>query len=427
MNKTKIEDLKTESKIFDCISSEFVVNALFKFTCETFICFVMEYMNGGDFGHLLKSEQYLEENIAKFYISELILAVEYLHSIGIVHKDLKPENMLIDSIGHLKLTDFGLSDITLQTYTSNQKEIYSFLEKKHYALNKILKTTDKQMNLFSYKFEGENKSENTSPYKPAKKSINYSQKFRRFVGTPDYIAPEIILGNDVRGKAVDWWGVGVILFEFLTGVPPFNDDSPDKIFENVINLKIPWNDIDIGYEETQMTPEAVDLIKKLLVLDPEQRLGRNSSNEIKNHKFFEGFADFFIKKYKIWDNFLGIDWNNLRKMKAPIVPKKFDKEILLNELNQSTISGEKNLNNPFMNVQCDNQDKIKAETYIKGIETFSQVRFDLLYRENEKMMIETRYLFRNFSILFICFCIVWIWEIVKKNFKINKFFQFFKN
>ena len=294
MNKNKIEDLKTESKIFDCISSEFVVNAFFKFTCETFICFVMEYLNGGDFGHLLKSEQYLEENVAKFYISELILAVEYLHSIGIVHKDLKPENMLIDSTGHLKLTDFGLSDITLETYTSNQKEIYSFLEKKHYALNKILNTNDKQMNLFSYKFEDENKSENTSPYKPAKKSIKTSQKFRRFVGTPDYIAPEIILGTDVRGKAVDWWGVGVILFEFLTGVPPFNDDSPDKIFDNVINLKIPWGDIDIGYEETQMSPETVDLIKKLLVLDPEKRLGKNSANEIKNHKFFEGCFEFFI-------------------------------------------------------------------------------------------------------------------------------------
>ena len=87
-------------------------------------------------------------------------------------------------------------------------------------------------------------------------------------------------------------------------------------------------------------------------------------------------------------------------MKAPIVPKKFDKESVLNELSLSTLSGEKNQNNPFKNIQCDNQDKIKAETYIKGIETFSQVRFDLLYRENEKMMMETRYflLFLNFFV-----------------------------
>jgi len=287
MNKTKMEDLKTESKIFDYLSSEFVVKAFFKFTYETFICFVMEYMNGGDFGHLLKSEQYFEGKIAQFYISELILAVEYLHSIGIVHKDLKPENMLIDSTGHLKLTDFGLSDITIETYKSNQKEIYSFLEKKHHALNKILQITGNLSN-FSYKFDENEPKPTPSPYKCSKKSLRTTHKFRRFVGTPDYIAPEIILGTDARGKGVDWWGIGVILFEFLTGVPPFNDDTPDKIFENIINLKIPWDDIEIGYEGNEMSPEAADLIKKLLVLDPEQRLGKNSVNEIKTHNFFEG-------------------------------------------------------------------------------------------------------------------------------------------
>lgn len=299
MNKNKIEDLKTESKIFDCISSDFVVNAFFKFTYETFICFVMEYMNGGDFGHLLKSEQYFDEKTAKFYISELILAVEYLHGIGIVHKDLKPENMLIDSSGHLKLTDFGLSDITLGTYKSNQQEIFSFLEKKHYALNKILQISDKSINFFSYKFDGgeEKKMKNEpkycpSPYKSKKQSIRLTNKFRRFVGTPDYIAPELIIGNAIKEKAVDWWGIGVILFEFLTGVPPFNDETPDKIFENIINLKIPWEDIDIGYQPNQMSPEACDLIKQLLTLDPEQRLGKNSVNEIKSHIFFEGLLNY---------------------------------------------------------------------------------------------------------------------------------------
>ena len=289
MNKTKMEDLKTESKIFDYISSEFVVKAFFKFTYETFICFVMEYMNGGDFGHLLKSEQYFNEKTAQFYISELILAVEYLHSIGIVHKDLKPENMLIDSNGHLKLTDFGLSDITIDTYKSKQKEIFSFLEKKHHALNKILQITGNLVSTTAYKFDDEKeRSTCMSPLKSAKKSMRNTNKFRRFVGTPDYIAPEVISGSAVKGKGVDWWGIGVILFEFLTGVPPFNDDTPDKIFENILNLKIPWDDIEIGYEDNNMSPEAADLIKKLLVLDPDQRLGKNSVSEIKNHDFFQG-------------------------------------------------------------------------------------------------------------------------------------------
>lgn len=292
MNKNKLEDLKTESKIFDCISSEFVVNAYFKFTYESFICFVMEYLNGGDFGHLLKSEQYFDECVAKFYISELILAVEYLHSLGIVHKDLKPENMLLDSKGHLKLTDFGLSDITMETYKLKQKEINSVLEKKYIALNKIINNNENKLNFFSYKYEEceKNNPKNCfSPGKSFKKSLRISSKFRRFVGTPDYIAPEMILGTDVRGKTVDLWGIGVILFEFLTGVPPFNDDTPDKIFENIINLKIPWGEIEIGYQESQISPEAKDLIDRLLVFDPEQRLGKNSMSEIKSHSFFKGF------------------------------------------------------------------------------------------------------------------------------------------
>lgn len=292
MSKNKLEDLKTESKIFDCISSEFVVNAFFKFTYETFICFVMEYMNGGDFGHLLKSEQYFEESVAKFYIAELILAVEYLHSIGIVHKDLKPDNMLLDHNGHLKLTDFGLSDMTMETYKFREKEIYSVLEKKHKSLNKILQINNQASvgNFFSYKMEENGKEdlpEESSSKKLIKRSLGSSSR-RRFVGTPDYIAPEIIISADKRGKTVDLWGIGVILFEFLTGIPPFNDDTPDKIFENIVNLKIPWEDIEIGTEENQVSPKAFDLISKLLVLDPEKRLGKKSINEIKSHPFFSG-------------------------------------------------------------------------------------------------------------------------------------------
>lgn len=102
------------------------------------------------------------------------------------------------------------------------------------------------------------------------------------------MAPEIVNETDIKCKNVDWWSVGVILFEFLTGFPPFNDETTDKIFDNINNLRIPWNDIQIGYNEGQMSPEAEDLIKKLLILDPEKRLGRHSINDIKNHPFFRG-------------------------------------------------------------------------------------------------------------------------------------------
>ena len=111
MNKNKLKSLVAESKVYEVLKSDFVVKALFKFTHETFLCFVMEYMIGGDFGQILEALGALDESVAKFYIAELILAVEHLHTLGIVHRDLKPDNILLDSNGHIKLTDFGLSEV----------------------------------------------------------------------------------------------------------------------------------------------------------------------------------------------------------------------------------------------------------------------------------------------------------------------------
>jgi len=124
----------------------------------------------------------------------------------------------------------------------------------------------------------------------------------RIIGTPDYIAPEIINGDNCNNKAVDLWSLGVILYEFLVGVPPFNDDSIDKIFANIIQGKMEWPSI--GYEEDCISPEAADLIKKLMNPHPKQRI---SIREIKEHKFFKDF-----------------EWKKLKDMAAPLVPQKKD-------------------------------------------------------------------------------------------------------
>lgn len=115
MNKNKLLSIKNESKIFDMVTSDFLIKAIFKFRHDAFYCFVMEYMYGGDFNAILREVQCLDNSTACFYIAELILAVEHLHSLGIVHRDLKPDNMLLDQKGHMKLTDFGLSEIGLAT------------------------------------------------------------------------------------------------------------------------------------------------------------------------------------------------------------------------------------------------------------------------------------------------------------------------
>lgn len=112
-----------------------------------------------------------------------------------------------------------------------------------------------------------------------------NSKANRIIGTPDYIAPEIIIGKGYNNSAIDFWSMGVMLFEFLTGIPPFNDNTTDLIFDNILNLRIPWDQLEIGGEGGGMSVEAADLIKKLLEPDPLKRL---KIEEIKKHEFFKG-------------------------------------------------------------------------------------------------------------------------------------------
>jgi len=123
---------------------------------------------------------------------------------------------------------------------------------------------------------------------------NLSRK-HRVVGTPDYIAPEILKGSDnwMNSPSVDWWALGVMIFEFIVGMPPFNDSDWKEIFENILKLAIPWDQLNIGQGDDCMSEEAADLIKKMLVLDPEERITKNGSADLKKHKFFEGFFLWF--------------------------------------------------------------------------------------------------------------------------------------
>ena len=291
MNKNKLVSLQTESKIFDLVTSEYVVKALFKFKHDVFFCFVMEYMHGGDFNRLLQNYGRLDEKIARFYIAELVMAIEHLHSVGVVHRDLKPDNILLDSKGHIKLTDFGLSDIAIATYAINKKaptlrredKFRKFIAKFNINDNFVSgQTTYTVMGTQLSLFQKKNSIEDPliSPSEIAgKKSIKKALKNQhRIVGTPDYIAPEILNGvvGSLNNPSVDVWSLGVILFEFLIGVPP---------------LRVPWDEIAVQEDEMtegsedKISMAAMDLMRKLLVLDPKDRLDVKG---IKKHRFFEG-------------------------------------------------------------------------------------------------------------------------------------------
>ncbi|XP_077224129.1 protein kinase superfamily protein [Tasmannia lanceolata] len=271
IRKNDIERILAERNILITVRNPFVVRFFYSFTCRDNLYLVMEYLNGGDLYSLLRKVSCLEEDVARIYIAELVLALEYLHSLGIVHRDLKPDNILVAHDGHIKLTDFGLSKIGL-----------------------INSTVD----LSGSGTNGASLGDCENLHSPPKNTHRGGEGSEQLaVGTPDYLAPEILLGTE-HGYAADWWSVGIILYEFITGVPPFAARLPEIIFDNILNQKIPWPDI-----PNDMSYEAQDLINRFLNHDPEERLGANGASEVKAHPFFKG-----------------INWDTLSLQKAAFVP-----------------------------------------------------------------------------------------------------------
>ncbi|KAL6517922.1 putative serine/threonine protein kinase ireh1 [Orobanche minor] len=270
IRKNAVESILAERDILISVRNPFVVRFFYSFTCRENLYLVMEYLNGGDLYSLLRNMGCLHEDVARVYIAEVVLALEYLHSLRVVHRDLKPDNLLIAHDGHIKLTDFGLSKVGL------------------------INSTD---DLSGPVVSGTSLMDEDEPPLSASEHQQERREKRSAVGTPDYLAPEILLGTG-HGFTADWWSVGVILFELIVGVPPFNAEHPQKIFENILNRKIPWPRV-----PDEMSPEAHDLIDRLLTEDPTQRLGAAGASEVKQHPFFRD-----------------INWDTLARQKAAFVP-----------------------------------------------------------------------------------------------------------
>ncbi|XP_020244524.1 probable serine/threonine protein kinase IRE4 isoform X2 [Asparagus officinalis] len=271
IRKNDIERILAERNILITVRNPFVVRFFYSFTCRDNLYLVMEYLNGGDLYSLLRKIGCLEEAVARVYIAELVLALEYLHSLGITHRDLKPDNILIAHDGHIKLTDFGLSKIGLIDSAINLSGSGT--------AGSILVKVQNQHGLSDQSNQRGKQSQSSA------------------VGTPDYLAPEILLGT-AHGYAADWWSVGIMLFELITGVPPFNARLPEMIFDNILNRKIPWPRV-----PDDMSYEAKDLIDRFLNQDQDLRLGANGASEVKEHPFFKE-----------------IDWENLALQKAAFIP-----------------------------------------------------------------------------------------------------------
>ncbi|XP_070194512.1 microtubule-associated serine/threonine-protein kinase 3-like isoform X2 [Littorina saxatilis] len=256
MLRNQIDQVFLERDILTFTDNPFVVSMYCSFETKKHLCMVMEYVEGGDSATLLKNVGSLPLDLARMYFAETVLALEYLHNYGIVHRDLKPDNLLITALGHIKLTDFGLSKIGLMSLTTNLYEDALDKDSKQFR--------DKQV-----------------------------------FGTPEYIAPEVILRAGY-GKPVDWWSMGVILYEFLVGCVPFFGNTPEELFSQVINEEIEWPE----EEEWQGQNDAKDLIQQLLTHDPLERLGTGGAQEVKEHPFFDV-----------------VDWESILRQKAEFVPQ----------------------------------------------------------------------------------------------------------
>ncbi|KAM9730254.1 microtubule-associated serine/threonine-protein kinase 3 isoform 2-T2 [Dama dama] len=255
MLRNQIQQVFVERDILTFAENPFVVSMFCSFETRRHLCMVMEYVEGGDCATLLKNMGPLPVDMARMYFAETVLALEYLHNYGIVHRDLKPDNLLITSLGHIKLTDFGLSKIGLMSMATNLYEGHIEKDTREFV--------DKQV-----------------------------------CGTPEYIAPEVIFRQGY-GKPVDWWAMGVVLYEFLVGCVPFFGDTPEELFGQVVSDEIMWPE-----GEEALPADAQDLITRLLRQSPLDRLGTGGTHEVKQHPFF-------------WT----LDWAGLLRHKAEFVPQ----------------------------------------------------------------------------------------------------------
>lgn len=221
VEKNHAEYMKAERDILTKIDHPFIVQLRYSFQTKYRLYLVLDFVNGGHLFFQLYHQGLFREDLARIYAAEIVSAVSHLHANGIMHRDLKPENILLDVDGHALLTDFGLA-----------------------------------------------------------KEFDENARSNSLCGTVEYMSPEIILGKG-HDKAADWWSVGILLFEMLTGQPPFHGGNRDKVQKKIVKdkLKLP----------AFLSSEAHALLKGLLQKDPSKRLGNGltGSNEIKHHKWFK--------------------------------------------------------------------------------------------------------------------------------------------
>ncbi|KAF1843505.1 serine/threonine-protein kinase YPK2/YKR2 [Cucurbitaria berberidis CBS 394.84] len=221
ISRSEVAHTLAERSVLAQINNPFIVPLKFSFQSPEKLYLVLAFVNGGELFHHLQKEQRFDINRARFYAAELLCALECLHGFNVIYRDLKPENILLDYTGHIALCDFGLCKLDMKD----------------------------------------------------------EDRTNTFCGTPEYLAPELLTGAGYT-KSVDWWTLGVLLYEMLTGLPPFYDENTNDMYRKILTepLHFPGPEI--------VPPAARDLLTRLLDRNAEKRLGAKGAAEIKAHYFF---------------------------------------------------------------------------------------------------------------------------------------------
>ena len=312
-DKKLSSSLKNEQNILKEIDNDYVVNSYYIFQDQKNYYFVMEYLPGGDVYTLL-SKNNLPKKTIQLIVAETILAVNYLHSVRIIHHDIKPENILISMKGHFKLSDFGLSKTLskngkLEVEETHVKNLIDFVEFKKFPIN-----------------IGDDEDENKDA-----------------VGTLNYMAPELFTDKYPHGSGIDYWAIGVLIFDLYSYSLPFEGKTQEETRNNIIGIKIDWDKLinDNTKKVYGNIDAAIDLIKKFIKENPADRWGDQNLDEIKKHQFFEGF-----------------NWNDVQNIKNDTIKEYVKQRIKENNNKIKEIS----LKNKEKKENGENNEKDKDKT-----------------------------------------------------------------
>ncbi|KAL5527578.1 CBK1 [Sanghuangporus baumii] len=285
LKKDQLAHVRAERDVLAESNSPWVVQLFYSFQDTSYLYLIMEFLPGGDLMTMLIKYDTFSEDVTRFYIAECVLAIEAVHKLGFIHRDIKPDNILIDKDGHIKLSDFGLST---GFHREHDSKYYQKLLDQANGVNSPTTAARNSVTVNAIHLTMSSKDQ-IATWKANRRKLAYST-----VGTPDYIAPEIFLMHGY-GNECDWWSLGAIMFECLVGYPPFCSETPHETYKKIVN----WRNFLAFPDDVHLSRESEDLIRRLIT-SPEERM---NVDQIKAHPFF-----------------YGVDWPTIRQIDAPFVP-----------------------------------------------------------------------------------------------------------